>query len=121
MFLIPERVGQICVCVLILFTRNLRLPTEWSLWALWLMAAGGLMVLYLICWGRYFAGSGTARSFYGPVFGIPIPLATLPVAAVLLLGIYARSFWLILAGAVLGFGHVGIHAVHMAAAQAGKG
>ncbi len=52
------------------------------------------------------------RSFYGSLLGIPLPLATLPVAAFLLLGAYGRLLPLVLASAVLGIGHIGIHWQH---------
>ena len=44
--------------------------------------------------------------------GFPVAGATLPVAAFFLLGIYGLNVWLILAVAVLGIGHIGIHLRH---------
>lgn len=51
----------------------------------------------------------TMRDFYGSLLGIPLPLATLPVSAFVLLGVYGRLLPLIVAVAVLGVGHIGIH------------
>ena len=51
--------------------------------------------------------------FYRPLFGIPVPGATLPVAAFLLLGIYGKVIWLIIASMILGIGHIGIHLQHI--------
>lgn len=34
------------------------------------------------------------------------------VAAVILIGIYGRNFFLIIAGIILGIGHIGIHWEH---------
>lgn len=112
-FRIPERIGEILVSVLLLCMKDLRWPTTWTANVWWFAAAAVLMALYLAAWARYFAGAGTPEDFYGPLLGVPIPLALLPVAAAILLGIYARSFWLIFAGAVLGFGHLGIHILHL--------
>jgi hypothetical protein len=38
--------------------------------------------------------------------------ATLPVIAVVLLGIYSRNYIMIAAGIILGIGHIGIHIQH---------
>lgn len=110
--LAAERVGQAAVCVLVLFTRDLR-PEPWSSWSWWLIAGWVLMALYDLCWWRYLAGPASSEAMYSPFLGVPVPLAVLPVAAVLLFGVYARSLWLILAGTVLGVGHIGIHLFHL--------
>lgn len=105
---VPERAGEAAVCVLLLFCAELKLQ-PWSAWSWWLVAAWAFMALYLTSWAVYFAGPHTLPRLYEPFAGIPLPLAVLPVAAAVLLGVYARSFWLILAGAALGFGHIGVH------------
>lgn len=46
------------------------------------------------------------------VAAITLMVASLPVAAFLLLGIYGRVVWLIAAVVILGIGHVGIHLQH---------
>ena len=112
LFLIPERLGQISVTFLMLCTGSLKLTGSWEPWDWWLAAAAVLMGLYLAAWIRFFAGGSSLVDFYRPFLGIPLPLAALPVAAALSLGIYARSFWLVLSGAVLCFGHIGIHLQH---------
>ncbi|MBD5559682.1 MAG: hypothetical protein HDQ87_04900 [Clostridia bacterium] len=109
--LIPERVGQVLVCLLVLSDGRLQWPQALTA-RVWLMAAAGIcMALYLAAWVRYF-GSPAESTFYESFLGLPLPLATLPVAAAVLLGIYARSFWLVLAACVFGYGHVGIHIWH---------
>ena len=70
------------------------------------------MILYDVCWYRYFAGPRTVSAFYADLFGIPVPLATLPVAAFFLLGVYGKLLWLILSSVILGVGHIGIHLRH---------
>lgn len=107
-----ERVGQTgcTVAVLIFSDYNLR---SFSIRSLWLVASFTLMLLYELCWLRYFLGGRTEADFYKSFLGVPLPLATLPVAAFLLLGIYGGVIWLIASAAMLGIGHIGIHAGHL--------
>lgn len=111
-----ERLGQVAVTCCALFFRdfNLRPFTPWSLW---LAASFALMLVYELFWLRYFKNP-TLTCFYGPFLGIPLPGASLPVAAFFLLGIYGRVIWMLLAIAALGIGHIGIHAQHWRALQA---
>lgn len=88
-----------------------------SAWSLWLLASFLLMILYEICWIRYFRSKHKLSDFYGNFIGIPLPLATLPVAAFILLGIYGRVIWLIAASVILGIGHIGIHMQHSRACK----
>jgi len=108
---ILERIGEAAAtcCALIFSDFNLR---PWSPWRLWLVAAFGLMVLYELWWVRYFRGKRTMDDFYCKFLGIPVPGAVLPVAAFLLLGIYGKVIWMILAAIILGIGHIGIHLQH---------
>lgn len=111
---ILERVGEIGVtCTAVVFTDcNLR---PWSPWSLWLVAAAGAMALYEVWWLRYFRSPHRMEDFYRSLLGVPVAGATLPVAALLLLGIYGRFVWLLLFAAILGVGHIGIHLRHRAA------
>lgn len=110
--LIFERVGQVgtTTAALIFSDFNLR---AFSAWSLWLVASFALMLLYEVCWVRYFIGGHTETDFYGSFCGIPVPLASLPVTAFLLLGIYGKVFWLIVSVIILGIGHIGIHIGHL--------
>lgn len=109
--LLFERAGQVLVsCTALIFKDfNLR---PWSLWSLWLVAAVLLMLLYEAWWVRYFKGPKTLANFYSSFWGVPVAGATLPIAAFFLLGIYGRVIWLLMATAVLGVGHIGIHLQH---------
>lgn len=106
-----ERVGEVAVscCVLIFSDFNLR---PWANESWWLVLAIGLMLLYEIWWIRYFHSAKTLADFYSSLFGIPLAGATLPVAAVFLLGVYGNVIWLMLSSIILGLGHIGIHYQH---------
>ena len=107
-----ERVGQVLCTVTILFFSDTN-PRSWEPWIAWLFVSAFLMILYEIFWIRYFKHGHTLCDFYRPLFGVPAPGATLPVAAFLLLGIYGRLIWLIAASVILGIGHIGIHFQHI--------
>lgn len=116
LLLLFERVGQVCVtcCALIFSDFNL---SPFSLWSLWLVASFALMILYEMYWFRYFRGEHTMKNFYRSFCGVPVPGATLPIVAFLLLGIYGKVIWLILSVVVLGIGHIGIHIQHLRAVE----
>jgi pimeloyl-ACP methyl ester carboxylesterase len=52
------------------------------------------------------------EDFYSDFMGIPVAGATLPVCAFFLLGIYGSNVFLLIAVAILGIGHIGIHLNH---------
>ncbi|ALC88913.1 hypothetical protein AM500_03185 [Bacillus sp. FJAT-18017] len=109
--LLLERIGQIsCSCSILIFTDyNL---SSFSPWSIWLIISFSLMVLYEFCWIRYFRNENTLWNFYRSFYGFPVPLASLPVLAFLLLGIYGKVLWLIVSAIVIGIGHIGIHIQH---------
>lgn len=84
--LLLERVGQVCcTCSILIFSDFNIAP--FSAWSWWLIASFLLMVLYEIYWNRYFTHEHTVKNFYRSICGIPVPGASLPVVAFLLLGI----------------------------------
>lgn len=105
-----EKAGQVLVtCAALIFSDfNLSFGSWWSLW---LAGSFALMLLYEACWLRYFKKPSLKR-MYGSFLKVPVPLASLPVAAFLLLGVYGRVVWMVLGTVVLGIGHVGIHVSH---------
>lgn len=105
--LVFERTGQVCVTVCALIFSDFNF-SPFNLWSLWLLISFTLMIIYEICWIRYFI-KPTLEIFYGSFYGIPVPLASLPVAAFLLLGIYGKVIWLIISAVIIGIGHIGIH------------
>lgn len=106
-----ERIGQVAVSAsALIFTCPQGYAFPW-LW--WLIAAFALMLLYEIAWARYFRGDGELRDMYAPLGFIPLPLATLPVAAFILYGIWQQSPVTVIAAIILGIGHIGIHSQHL--------
>jgi len=107
-----ERVGQVlCTGSILLFTDYN--PRSFDIWTAWFIVSAVLMLLYEFYWIRYFKSKHTLADFYRPLLGIPAPGATLPVFAFLLLGVYGKVIWLIIAAVVLGIGHIGIHLQHI--------
>lgn len=112
--LLFERVGQVCCTCSILIFSDYNIAS-FSAWSFWLVASFLLMILYEICWIRYFTNEYTEKNFYRSFYGIPVPLASLPVIAFLLLGIYGKVIWLIASAIIIGIGHIGIHIQHVKA------
>ena len=106
-----EKVGQILVIsISLIFTDfNIKPITPWSSF---LGIASFIMLLYEGYWIRYFKSDKTMKDFYTSFLGIPLAGATLPIFAYLMLGIYGKNVFLILAAVILGIGHIGIHYLH---------
>lgn len=106
-----ERAGQVLTttsAVAFVCPRGFSLP-----WLLWLLAALLLMVLYEVAWVRYFRDGEKLDGMYQPLGPIPVPIASLPVAAFLLLGIWYQSPIAVISAVILGVGHIGIHLGHL--------
>lgn len=106
-----ERTGEMLVTCLSLIFRDFNINKISNLSVI-LFIAFILMILYEISWLRYFKSNKTMRDMYRSFLGIPIPLASLPVIAFLLLGVYGKNIFLILSTVILGIGHIGIHLNH---------
>jgi len=107
-FSVFERIGQILCTATLLFFYDYN-PTEFNLRTIWLFLSFAFMILYEVYWIRYFRSSRTKYDFYRNLIAIPVPGATLPVVAFLLLGIYGKVIWLIISSIIFGIGHIGIH------------
>lgn len=106
-----ENIGQVLVTCIVLIFKDFNVAAgSWRI--LWLVASALFMVLYEVYWIRYFRSGKTMRDFYSSLLGFPVAGATLPVIAFILLGIYGKSILLIIAAAILGIGHIGIHLNH---------
>lgn len=106
-----ERAGQVLTttsAVVFVCPQGFSLP-----WLLWLLAAILLMVLYEVAWVRYFKDGERLDGMYQPLGPIPVPIASLPVAAFLLLGIWYQSPIAAISAVILGIGHIGIHLGHL--------
>lgn len=114
--LLLERIGELLVtCISLIFEDfNINKITPWSII---LLIAFITMILYEIYWIRYFKSSKTMKDMYSSLLGIPVAGATLPVCAFLLLGIYGKNIFLIIATIILGIGHIGIHLNHQKEAK----
>lgn len=104
---IIESIGQVLVVCFSLFFTDFNVNV--SPWILILILAFIFMILYEIYWFRYFRSSRLMKDMYSSFLGIPVAGATLPVIAFLLLGIYGKNVFLIVATIILAIGHIGIH------------
>ena len=109
--LIFERMGEVSVVCISLIFRDFNVNTI-SGWSLILLTAFLMMILYEIYWIKYFNSDQTMNDFYGNFLGIPVPGATLPVMAFVLLGVYGKNLMLVIATFILAIGHIGIHIGH---------
>jgi hypothetical protein len=107
-----ERIGMVGCTATVLFFCDYN-PQTLEPWTTWLFASIGLMIMYEIQWIRYFRSNRTLRDFYGKFLFVPVPGATLPVAAFFLLAIYGKVIWLAISAIVVGIGHIGIHVQHL--------
>ena len=107
LLLVLERIGQVCCACTALLFRDTNLA-PWSAWSWWLVASFAALLLYEGCWVR-FLHRPTAEEMYRRLWVLPVPLASLPAVAFLLLGGYGRLVWLVVSAVVFGVGHIGIH------------
>lgn len=101
-----ERIGEVSVSALSLFC-GVNFSFNLILFIVFL-----LMIIYELCWIRYFRSSRTMHDMYDDLLFVPLPKATLPVMSFFLLGICANNIFLVMASIVLGIGHIGIHFAH---------
>jgi len=71
-----------------------------------------LLILYDLWWVRCFKNGLREEDLYSSLLGIPIAGAILPVAGLLLLGLFGGVIWMILASVILGAGHIPISYLH---------
>ena len=106
-----ERIGEILLTVLPLMFKDFNI-NQISNWSIILLISFLLMILYEISWIRYFKSNKTMEDMYKSIIGIPVPIASLPVFAFLLLGIYGKNIFVIISSIIMGIGHIGIHLNH---------
>jgi len=117
--LVLERAGEVLVTVSVLIfpainpciiVCNGSIYSDWRI--LLFIAAFVLMILYEIYWIKYFRSKRTLKDMYSSFAGFPLAGASLPVIAVLVLGIYSMNLVIICSAIILGIGHIGIHFMH---------
>lgn len=77
-----ERAGQVLVTTTALIFSDFNIHGSLA-WNILLAVAIIIMLLHEIWWIRYFKSEKTLKDFYGNFCGIPVPGATLPIAAFL--------------------------------------
>lgn len=108
---ILERLGEIAIICLLLISQNFHIQGI-DIHISLLVLAYVFMMCYEICWIRYFKSKRTMLDFYRSFLRIPIPLAILPIGAFVMLGLYGRHLYFIIATIGFGIGHIGIHLQH---------
>lgn len=106
-----ERIGEMLVSCIALIFDDFNI-NHISGRIVFLLLAFFFMILYELYWIRYFRSAKTMKDFYCSFMGVPVAGTTLPVAAFLLLGVYGKNIFLIIATVILGIGHIGIHLAH---------
>ena len=106
-----ERIGQFIVTPAALIFSNFNFHGL-NFWTSVLILALLNLVVYDIAWIRYFKSEKNMEDFYKSFLGMPLALATYPVIAFFLLGIYGGNIIMIAGSVILGIGHIGIHQAH---------
>ena len=95
-----ERVGQVlCVTVPVITVGG---DVRW--W--WALPVSLLVIGYWALWIRFVAGGCRLDLLFGPVWGVPVPMAVLPVAAFLAGSACLANPWMAVAALVLAAGHI---------------
>lgn len=100
-----ERIGQAGIFIAPLFF-EMRVNTSLSIPVILGMSA--LLLLYYICWIRYFLNQRKYRYLYSSFWIIPIPLALSPIFFYLLASVLMQSVLLLLFTIILSIGHIPI-------------
>ncbi|MCW2287623.1 hypothetical protein EDF60_1461 [Leucobacter luti] len=94
-----ERLGQaLCVAVSVC-----TVPGSIALG--WGVVLGVSVLGYWLLWARY-VRHRTPFALFGRVWGVPVPMAVLPVIAFLSTGLFLGAFWICAAAVVLAIGHI---------------
>lgn len=95
-----ERAGQ-ALCVTI---PAITVGASVSWW--WFSLVAALVLAYWALWVRYLAIGRPLAALFGPVWGVPVPMALLPVAAFLAGAAWLENPWVAIAAGVLAAGHI---------------
>jgi hypothetical protein len=100
---ILERTGQVGCFVLPFFYR-LTFPSKFEVMMIVTMAV--ILLLYYVCWVRFFLNGRGVEWFYRSMFGMNLPMAVLPVLYFLIASVLLQSLWLFIADAIFAAGHL---------------
>lgn len=105
LFVVCERIGQICCLILLIFSDT---NIDLSKFNIWLFLVILFMVLYYYLWIRY-VKRGRNYKWLGKSFlFIPVPLAVTPVCVFVFSAIVIKSIPLGIAAIILAIGHITI-------------
>ncbi len=100
-----ENVGRITTLMLpFLYDLHFERPFALPAALLMILALAG----YYYCWLRYFRSGSEATWLSHPLFGIPLPMAILPVLFLLLSAYLLISWWMLAAALLFGVCHIWI-------------
>lgn len=102
-YIITEGIGRIGVLVTPVFSA-IRNESLYEVLALIGMVI--FLLLYYIGWLRYFRSNRDFKLLFIPLYGIPVPLAIMPVLYFLSASIILHSYLLFLSSMVLAVGHI---------------
>ena len=102
LFTVCERIGQ-AACMLILIFSG----ADWKVNSVhvWFVLMTASILIYEGLWIRYFTQGREFSLLFGPLCGIPIPMAVFPVLAFGFAAVWVGSIWLGMAVAVFAIGH----------------
>jgi hypothetical protein len=72
----------------------------------WAVVVVGALLGYYVLWGRYLVSGRAVRALYAPFCGLPVPMAVLPVVAVLAAALWLDVAGIAVAGVILAIGHL---------------
>lgn len=98
-----ERFGQIG-CFALPFFYNFHFETLGDKLALAFFCL--FMAIYFTGWTRYIQQGREFRWLFAPLLGIPLPMAVMPVMALIAVAVNFRAWLLAAAALILGFGHI---------------
>lgn len=95
-----ERAGQ-ALCLVVPAITETGTIAWW-----WAAAVAAALAGYYALWGRYLLRGRDGADLYRPVWGVPVPMALLPVAAFLVTAAWLGDPWIAAAAVVLAVGHI---------------
>lgn len=95
-----ERAGQ-ALCLVVPSITAFATISWW-----WTLPAAAAIVGYYVLWGRYLRLGRSGVQLYDRAWGVPVPMALLPVIAFAATSVALSNGWIALAAGVLAAGHI---------------